>query len=58
MPICPENTEPFLPTSGRITGFRAASTGTTYSRGTPGFSIIAFDLFKPIDNGDSGEKNV
>lgn len=57
MPICPENIQPLLPISGRITGFRAASSGTTYSRDTPGFSITAFDLFRPIDNGESGEEN-
>lgn len=27
MPICPKNTEPFLPFSGKITGFGAASIG-------------------------------
>lgn len=54
MPICPENTEPLLPFSGRITGFRAASIGTKYSRDTPWSSITAFELF--TENGDSGEK--
>lgn len=56
MPICPEDTEPLLPFSGRITGFRAGSSGTKHSRDTPGFSIIAFDPLRSTSSGESGEK--
>lgn len=38
-----------------ILGFTAASVGTKRGTGSPGLSIIAFDLFRPIYNGESGE---